>query len=82
MNGAGEMLELVRRVGPVVRVGDAAHLVGVSRQRVWQLLDRRALVAHRIGGAVWVELQSLALRRGLDVSASSQADWGRAESPR
>jgi excisionase family DNA binding protein len=53
----------VNLAAPVYSVPEAARRLGVNSQRVHQLMDRGALVAHRVGGRWLIEADALDQRR-------------------
>lgn len=58
--------------GGVLRPSDAGRLLGVSRQRVFELMDAGALLSVKWDGCKYVSLASVLRRLGVDKSASSQ----------
>lgn len=60
---AQEFDQLVKRVGPIAPVSVAAGLVGISRQRVWQLVRAGKVRAWPVNGAAFVEVRLLTDRQ-------------------
>lgn len=60
---AQEFDQLVKRVGAIAPVSVAAGLVGISRQRVWQLVRAGKVRTWPVNGASFVEVRVLTERQ-------------------
>lgn len=49
--------------GPLLPVSDAANLCGISRQRVWALVNESRVVAFSLGGAYLVAVATIRERK-------------------